>query len=117
MQSATASAWLVEAPFHVDSTDLPSDCDTVIVGAGMTGASTALHLARSNVKAVVLEARVISGGATGRNGGLCWPSGGNTAEARFEHAVVKDLEDLLSRLLSHLLSSLTSSLTSIFSHL
>ncbi len=46
--------------------------DVCIVGAGYTGLSTALHLARRGYDVVLLEARKPGWGASGRNGGqLC----------------------------------------------
>ncbi|HEY9538751.1 MAG TPA: FAD-binding oxidoreductase [Kiloniellaceae bacterium] len=44
-------------------------CDVCIVGGGYTGIATALHLAERGYKAIVLEARRIGWGASGRNGG------------------------------------------------
>jgi gamma-glutamylputrescine oxidase len=46
------------------------ETDVAIVGAGITGAATALWLARAGVKVVVLEGRHIAAGASGRNGGF-----------------------------------------------
>jgi glycine/D-amino acid oxidase-like deaminating enzyme len=43
--------------------------DVAIIGGGLTGLSTALHLAEQGVKAVVLEAHEPGWGASGRNGG------------------------------------------------
>ncbi len=43
--------------------------DVVIVGAGFSGASTAVELAERGYKVALLEANRISWGATGRNGG------------------------------------------------
>lgn len=40
-----------------------------IVGAGLTGLSTALHLAEAGVDCIVLEAHRVGWGASGRNGG------------------------------------------------
>lgn len=45
----------------------------VIVGAGITGLSTALHLAEKGVDVVVLEAHEPGWGASGRNGGQVNP--------------------------------------------
>ena len=45
-------------------------CDVVVIGAGYTGLSAALHLARSDKKVSVLEAHEIGFGASGRNSGL-----------------------------------------------
>lgn len=43
--------------------------DVVVVGGGLTGLSTALHLAESGARVVVLEAHEPGWGASGRNGG------------------------------------------------
>ena len=45
------------------------EADVCIVGAGYTGLSTALHLAKAGLKVVVLEAARVGFGASGRNGG------------------------------------------------
>jgi gamma-glutamylputrescine oxidase len=44
--------------------------DVAIVGAGLTGLSTAYHLAKMGVRAVVFEAGHVGDGASGRTGGL-----------------------------------------------
>ena len=46
-----------------------SRCDVVVVGGGFTGLSTALCLAERGFDVVLLEARRIGWGASGRNGG------------------------------------------------
>ncbi len=46
-----------------------ADCDVAIVGAGYTGLSAALHLARAGYSVRVLEAHRVGFGASGRNGG------------------------------------------------
>jgi len=43
--------------------------DVVIIGAGITGLNAAIELAENQVSVVVLEAGVVAGGASGRNGG------------------------------------------------
>jgi glycine/D-amino acid oxidase-like deaminating enzyme len=50
---------------------LPANADVVVVGAGITGASIAHHLARRGVSVVVIEqSRHHAAGATGRSGGM-----------------------------------------------
>jgi gamma-glutamylputrescine oxidase len=44
--------------------------DVAIVGGGLTGVSTALHLAKLGIHGVVFEAGLIADGASGRTGGL-----------------------------------------------
>jgi gamma-glutamylputrescine oxidase len=46
-----------------------TEADVCIVGAGYTGLSTALHLAKAGLSVVVLEAARVGFGASGRNGG------------------------------------------------
>jgi glycine/D-amino acid oxidase-like deaminating enzyme len=47
--------------------------DVIVVGAGFTGLSTALHLAERGVNVLVLEAETPGWGASGRNGGQVNP--------------------------------------------
>ncbi len=44
--------------------------NTVVIGAGLIGAYLAARLAQANQRLVVLDARHVAGGASGRNGGL-----------------------------------------------
>lgn len=50
-----------------------SECETVVVGGGLAGLTTALQLARAGQRVVVLEAEGIGFGASGRNGGFVNP--------------------------------------------
>lgn len=62
---------------HRTTTDLPATADVVIIGSGITGASIARYLVNDerakDAVVVMLEAREICWGATGRNGGHCQP--------------------------------------------
>ena len=49
------------------------EADVCVVGAGLSGCSTALHLAERGYKVVVLEAERIGYGASGRSGGQIIP--------------------------------------------
>ncbi|WP_337267786.1 NAD(P)/FAD-dependent oxidoreductase [Oryzifoliimicrobium ureilyticus] len=64
--------WERSAPPAPTTTELVDELtvDVVIVGAGYTGLSAALHLAEAGVKTAVLEATAIGFGGAGRNVGL-----------------------------------------------
>lgn len=51
----------------VDATDLPGHADVLVVGAGITGMSTAVQLARGGVRVVVVEAYRVGSGTTGHS--------------------------------------------------
>lgn len=44
-------------------------CDVCVIGGGLTGVSTALHLAQKGYDVILLEANRMGWGASGRNGG------------------------------------------------
>lgn len=62
---ATATDNPVDAQLHESL-----QCDVLVVGGGYTGLSTALHLAEAGVDVVLLEAKSIGYGGSGRNAGL-----------------------------------------------
>src|SRR5208283_466432 len=49
---------------------LPERVDVAVIGAGFTGLSAALALAKRGVKVAVLESETIGWGASSRNGGM-----------------------------------------------
>ncbi|WP_372760657.1 NAD(P)/FAD-dependent oxidoreductase [Pseudoalteromonas sp.] len=65
------------APAHDGAINADLTADVVIIGAGYTGLSCALHLAREHgIKAHVLEANQTAWGCSGRNAGFILPSSG-----------------------------------------
>ena len=71
------SLWAATAPPGPECPPLVSNgaADVVVVGAGYTGLSTALHLARAGRRVVVLDAGEPGWGCSGRNGGQVNPGG------------------------------------------
>lgn len=93
------SGWTTLAPNSATYSSLDADrqADVVVIGAGLAGASTALHLAVRGIKVVVLEAQQPAAGASGRNAGHMapyleslkpmqrWPDGGQRLLELFIH--------------------------------
>lgn len=77
--NSTASYWRSEPHWldeHRSTEELPQNADIVIIGTGIAGVSTAYHLldeenddASPKPSILLLEARQVCSGATGRNGG------------------------------------------------
>lgn len=55
--------------------------DVVVIGAGFTGLSAALHLAKDGIDVLVLDAQFPGWGASGRNGGFCCLGGAKASSA------------------------------------
>ncbi len=78
------SAWLADKPEYRPLPPLLRDAeaDVAVIGGGFTGVSTALHLAARfpERRIVLLEARGLANGASGRNGGMVlnWVNGVET---------------------------------------
>lgn len=74
VENATVPYWrseLHEIDIYRSTAELPEECDIIIIGAGLSGVSTAHFLLEDNPSppsVVLLEARQICSGATGRNG-------------------------------------------------
>lgn len=67
-----ASLWAATARPAPDCPPLEGDVqtDAIVIGAGYTGLSAALHLAEAGIAPVVIEAEQPGWGASGRNGGV-----------------------------------------------
>lgn len=65
---STLAPWMSFPALEKDT-----QCELVVIGGGLLGASTALHLAESGVDTVLLEKNTIGSGASGRNGGQLTP--------------------------------------------
>ena len=74
--SAEPGLWEATAPpaLALPALDGSLDAEVVIIGAGYTGLSTALHLAESDRPSVVVEAHSPGWGASGRNTGWLEPN-------------------------------------------
>jgi sarcosine oxidase subunit beta len=54
----------------LDGDPMPEQAETVVIGAGLVGCSIAYQLAKRGRQVLVLEARGVCSGASGRNGGM-----------------------------------------------
>jgi glycine/D-amino acid oxidase-like deaminating enzyme len=72
MTSQSHGLWAATAPAAPATQTLDRDleADVVIIGAGFTGCSAALHLAQRGARTIVLERSEIGFGGSGRNVGL-----------------------------------------------
>ncbi len=61
------------SPLALPSLDGTTRADVAIVGAGFTGLSAALHLAESGCRVIVLEAKQVGWGGSGRAFGQVVP--------------------------------------------
>ncbi len=68
------SLWVAQTPDYRPNPPLqkPISCDLAIIGGGFTGVSTAYHFSRRypQKRVVLLEAKTLANGASGRNGGM-----------------------------------------------
>lgn len=62
--------WDSFAPFDDQPAQMPTTCDVVVVGAGLTGCSAALTLAKAGQNVLLLDAQRPGFGASTRNGGM-----------------------------------------------
>ncbi len=62
--------WWEDQPKYSESNGIPVKADVVIVGAGFTGLSAAITLAKSELSVIVFDSEEIGFGASTRNGGM-----------------------------------------------
>src|SRR6516162_8044126 len=80
MNSATVrwpnSLWAAVTPSGPDLPELvgTAEADVVVIGAGFTGLSSALHLREAGVDVAIVEAMEPGWGASGRNNGQVIPT-------------------------------------------
>lgn len=72
---ASSSLWLATAPAGPALPVVAGDvqADTLVIGGGIAGTTTALHLAEAGVDVVLLEAGQVGDGASGQSGGVIAP--------------------------------------------
>jgi gamma-glutamylputrescine oxidase len=70
-----SSYWLEDDHRPLGGRRISGRADVAVVGAGVTGCSCALTLARAGMRVRVHEAREVAGGASGRNGGFALRGG------------------------------------------
>jgi glycine/D-amino acid oxidase-like deaminating enzyme len=66
--------WETIPTYSPERPALPKKTDIAVIGAGFTGLSVALHLARAGRDVTVFDAGGIGAGASSRNGGMVGPS-------------------------------------------
>jgi glycine/D-amino acid oxidase-like deaminating enzyme len=93
----------VDTPFWLDEPTNPVDSgpqgavDVAIIGAGVTGVSCALALARGGLRVRVHDARGIAEGASGRNGGFALRGGAARYDVARETYGVEAAKELWQR--------------------
>ncbi|KAJ3281414.1 hypothetical protein HK104_011481 [Borealophlyctis nickersoniae] len=89
------SYWLKN--IGLPTSPLPAKVDIAIIGGGISGTSVAYHLRRlrPDWRIALLECRDISGGATGRNGGLMIPGVHDTWTTTVDHIGLDNARRLL----------------------
>jgi gamma-glutamylputrescine oxidase len=99
------SYWLDEPAEQLPAPPANGAVDAAIVGAGVTGCSCALTLARAGLRVTVYDARAIASGASGRNGGFALRGGAlqyHLARQQLGAKPARDLWQLTERYLDRM---------------
>ncbi|WP_213909373.1 NAD(P)/FAD-dependent oxidoreductase [Stutzerimonas nitrititolerans] len=87
----------INRPFELPRLEGEQTVDVCIVGGGFTGLNTAIELAERGLSVILLEARRIGWGASGRNGGQLIRGVGHDVE-QFAPVIGEDGVDALKRM-------------------
>jgi len=109
MGATSISPWLDEPSECAPPLQGMLDADVAVIGAGLSGLSTAIALRAAGMKVAVLEAQYAGFGASGRNAGHLTPTIGKdlpTLTKLFGNERVRELVHLVDRAIRHVESTI-----------
>lgn len=97
----SSTLWQAAAPAGpaLAALDGTAETDVLVVGGGIAGLSTALHLAERGVDVLLVEAAQLGSGATGQSGGLIAPDYIRHSPANIGHALGREAGERMTHLL------------------
>lgn len=98
-RKSSATLWQATAPAGPALSALAGDAeaDVLVIGGGIAGLSTALHLAEAGVDVLLVEAGQPGDGATGQSGGLVAPDYIRHTPASIGQTLGRDTGELMTR--------------------